>query len=110
MPCDTLTSVSLDIGKVDGDAFQKTLESLGFRGTLERFTGTFEGVSFSASLDRQSGQVTLDGRNVAYLRADRLTAALKQGHSRQIVLRQAKRTGWQVKETPQGKMILTRRS
>lgn len=95
MPCDSVINITCDLGQVNKDALEGTFKSLGFTGTLENFSGTFEGAYFNASLNRATGKLLISG---SYIDAERLTAALRKGHARQIILRQAKRAGWQVKE------------
>lgn len=107
MPCDSITTMGVELGAVHPEAFAAALKALGLTGDIYEFYGTLEGISFSA----QRAGTTLNIRAAGYVGQEgvqKITAALKRQMSRQIVLRQAKRAGWQVKEQG-GKIQLIKR-
>jgi len=91
MPCDTLRTTTVDLGKVDPTILTDALNRMGLNAQLSpngyiRFDG--------GSYHRITGELTLSGSNTAAR-----TSEIKQGYSAQVVRSQAKRFGWQVKET-----------
>lgn len=91
MPCDTVNTVSLDLGKLDHETLFAALQALGKQ--PEKVSG---GISFTHNGYRCSfrdGQLDMRGRSSNY---DETINAIKRGYSEQVIKSQAKRFGWQV--------------
>jgi hypothetical protein len=95
MPCDTISTARVVLGpETNRGLLDNALRELGFPdynvvtlkdGTLRvDVTGAYTGPEF--------------------------TAKVKRAYSKQVVLSQAKRFGWQVKEQPNGKLLVQKAS
>jgi hypothetical protein len=80
VPCDTVQTTTVDLGKANPDILKAALEQLG----ITRYTF-------------KNGVVTVIGSPVD-------ASVIKQAYSKQIVFTQAKRFGWGVKTLPDGKL------
>lgn len=97
MPCDTVTTATIDAGKMPVDTLRRGLEADGH--TVSLANGklvwydrqTRQGMEYNPA----TGQVTVSGRTIAETKA---VAAVKQSFSRQLVRDQAKRYGWQLEQ------------
>lgn len=90
MPCNTIQTATVELGKVDEKLLVAAMNELGFG---ER------------SYVHQNGQLTVNGRA---LPSD-LQAVIKKQYSKQVVLSQAKKFGWQVKAVGEFEFQVTRR-
>lgn len=96
VPCDTITKMLVEVGKMDPEAVIRALAAEGITAKLNggKVYWTFEGRGHS--YDPVAGKVEASGR---YIEADEVTN-LKQVYGKQIVRDQAKKFGWQL--TPLG--------
>jgi hypothetical protein len=99
MPCFTITTVTVDAGKMQLDLAEKALAAMGLS---PRRAGLIIGHS-SGQYDRETGKATWRGQ-------DR-TAELKRAYSFEVVKSQAVRFGWTLKADAKqpGKFELIRR-
>ncbi len=86
MPCDTVATAAIELGKVDRDHLSKAMTALGF----DQWGLT------------RDGKLTIRGANAS----DSLTASVKQAYSKQVILSQAKRFGWKVSEKENGQLMV----
>jgi hypothetical protein len=100
MPCDSLTTMLLETGKLSVDIVVRSLASRGIASTVDaqKHFVTFVENGVGHVYDARRGVV--EARGSAYREMDqaKLTAALLQGYSRQVVAEQAKRMGWALKQ------------
>lgn len=80
MPCDTIRTVTVDIGKVDPGLIDAAIKSLGLSGS----------VSYSNNRLNISGNLS----------ESEITNKVKQAYSAEVVKSQAKKLGWQLKPHP----------
>lgn len=88
MPCDTIQTMSVNLGKVDRELLAQALTQLG----ITRW-------------ELKGETLTVQGRRVS----DELAKQIKVAYSRQVVLSQAKRFGWTMKEVAANKWEVVRR-
>ena len=88
MPCWTVQTASIDIGKVDADLLRAAMTALGF-----------------PRYQYADGKVTVQGR---YVPEEQL-GKIKVEYARQVVFSQAKRFNWQMKEVAANKWEVIRR-
>lgn len=81
MPCDTVQTATVDLGKVDRQLLERALFDLGIPATQYQYQAS-------------TGRLTLNGRAAAATDI----AAIKQSYSKQVVLTQAQKFGWKVKQ------------
>ncbi len=108
MPCYTITTVNVDLGKVDVNLLELALKDMGFVTLRNKETGTlfFNGMSYN----QQSGQMVLSQSAISsYGSVEDFKAKVKQHYSKQVVLGQAKRHGWTVKETAPFQYAISKR-
>jgi len=94
MPCDTVQTSKVDIGKVDGSLINLALRALADAGDI--LAGTVAYVN---------GRLQIRGG----LDTAKITAQVKQAYSAQVVQATAKKFGWQIKETSKYKYEVIRR-
>jgi hypothetical protein len=75
MPCDTIQTTTVNLGKVNGDLLAKAMQSIG------------------------CPYFTYDGERVRVAGKDVTQNEIKVAYSRQVVMSQAQRFGWQFKQT-----------
>lgn len=92
MPCDTITTVSVELGKVNPDLLFNSLKALGLNPIKWSDNGTiYFGPSSQEYHNPETGETKLaKGRNAA---------EIKRAYSAEIIKSQAKRYGWSLKET-----------
>jgi hypothetical protein len=86
MPCDTINTATVDLGKADPKLLESAMKAL--------YPG------FQYTFDKVSGELNVVGRS----RVD--VPAIKREMAKQNVLNQAKRFGWSVKEQENGKLLI----
>lgn len=85
MPCDSIKTAKVELGKVDPALFAEAAKMVAQNcGIIARLVNGKPEIRWSA---------------IGGLDEDRATRMVKQAYSRQVVLSQAKRYGWQVSET-----------
>jgi hypothetical protein len=77
MPCDTIQTATVELGKVNEDLLAAAMKELGYK-----------------YYTYANGKVTVSG---GYVSGEEL-AKVKQMYSKQVVMSQAKKFGWQVKQ------------
>lgn len=103
MPCDSLKTVQVSFGpQTNHDRIADALQMMGLNpvrnGQYIRFNqGTYDTKSNTLSLTMSSGQ-------------EERTSDIKRAYSASVVKAQAKRFGWQVKETGRFQYEVTKRS
>lgn len=95
MPCDTIQTVGVDLGKVDPGLLTLALTELGLNPQKNGNRITFYGGSY----DTTTKTATLSSSRMAGTNAEELTAKIKRAYSAEVVKATAKRYGWQIKET-----------
>lgn len=80
MPCDTIQQTTVDLAKANPDLLKAALQTLG----ITEYTF-------------KNGVVTVQNSPVD-------SAVIKQAYSKQIVISQAKRFGWGIRELADGKL------
>ena len=97
MPCDTITSTTLDITKADLTSLKAAMESEGFKLYTEEGSNITwrnrQGVS--ASFNRQTG-MTIRGQGYS---SNRYVDKIKEAYTGAVVQLTARRLGWQVTKT-----------
>lgn len=88
MPCNTIQTATVELGKVNTDLLRIALEGIGI-----------------SNYQFQNGVLTIQGRT---LPRD-LEMKVKQSYSRQVVMTQAKKFGWQLKEVKPFQYQITKR-
>lgn len=78
MPCNTIQTATIKLDKAQPELLKAALAAMGI-----------------TSYNFQSGVLSLRGMTMT----PKLEAQIKQNYSKQVVLSQAKKFGWQVKET-----------
>lgn len=78
MPCNTIQTVTVDLGKVDPLLINSAIQALGFQ----------DYVSY------RGGKLYIRGRDET-----ETTRQVKQAYSAEVVKQQAKKMGWQLKQT-----------
>ena len=98
MPCDSVITVSLELKGADLDLLKKALEATG-----ERVYGaTKDQISwYGGEYDRRTGVIKVKNEASGKL--------IKKAYSAEIVKAQAKRFGWQLKETSAFTYEITKR-
>lgn len=103
MPCNTITTVKLELKNVDLELMRKALIGLGKSPHVlynTRLVWTGKG-RVTESYDKTTGQLTV---------RDETTGGLvKRAYSEQVLLRNAARYGWQVKKTADNQYTMVRR-
>ena len=95
MSCNSTVNAEVDLGKVNKDLFDKTMNSIElFKLGIEGYVGA-------------DGKARLRYPNT--LNEQEATRLVKQQYSRQVVFSQAKRYGWTVRETKTNQFEVTRR-
>lgn len=93
MPCDSISTISIDLGKVDPGLIQLALREMGLSNITQ--TGTRVYFGRGEYIDTATGQ--------SQLAAGREVAEIKRAYSAQVVQATAKRFGWQIKQNAQDK-------
>ena len=94
MPCDTIQTAGIELGKVDPVLMSATLS----------ITGQQHGITARLGSD---GKWII--RHSPRHTDEQATALLKQTYSHQVVLSQAKKYGWQVTKTSENQYRVVRR-
>jgi len=100
MPCDTITTVSLNMSNIDIDTMKAALEALGYKVQVSGnvLYGTF------GSIDTRRGTIEMNryekGLDVS---------TVKKAYTREVVKQKARRLGWQYKETADWQYELIKR-
>lgn len=89
MPCDTIQSADVDLGKIDPTILDAAMKALG----IDRY-----------SVD--AGIVSVYGKRATA----ELTASIKRTYTKEVVRATAKKMKWGVKEQPDGKLMLVKSS
>ena len=95
MPCDTIQTAGIELGKVDPALMSATLSDLNAKGIRV----------WQASDKKWNVGVTNGGKWTL----ESATAQVKQAYSHQVVLSQAKKYGWQVTKTSENQYRVVRR-
>ena len=100
MPCDSIRSTDIDLGKSDGGLIHAALKEMGLNPQAYTKGGIiyFNGGEF----DTRDNVLTLRGSNV-----QERTRELKQAYSGEVVKSQAKRFGWALKQSNENKYEYT---
>lgn len=108
MPCNTIQTAQIELGKMEPSLFVKALEELGLH---PRLSQNGERIGFdNGSFHIPTGKATLQLRGSFYGKTeDEILAGFKVAYSKQIVFSQAKKFGWQMKEIAQNKWEVVRR-
>ena len=85
MPCDTVAIASIKLGAVDPALLKLAMDGLEYGDW--RLNGD---------------KLVIRGKRAS----DALTASVKRAYSKQVVLSQAKRFGWAVKENAEGQLLI----
>lgn len=94
MPCDTVQTMKVEIGKLDNLLAQKAILE------LERMRKIRQG-----TVQYSDGRLIMQGG----MDASSVTALVKQAYAAQVVESQAKRFGWSLKKVSDFKYQVTRR-
>lgn len=105
MPCDTVQTSVVDLGKVLPDMLDKAVNALGIAGRLSSgatLWGLFEGRP--VGLRRQGASLVVSGR----INADSVLSAVKRSYTGELVKARAAAYGWRVQVGAAGKLVLSR--
>ena len=105
MPCDSISTVDVEAGKMDAQHVKRALEAMGLNPRHDRANiydhnrGYYNHVTGEAvwRTSQMRGDKT----------ADQLTAELKQHYSAEIIKTQAARFGWTLKANPNNRFQFT---
>lgn len=114
MPCDSITRMMVDVGKMDVSRVHRALLSdADVSGVALSPCGkfiTFRQNGLGHRYNSQTGIVEAWGRSDdSDEQKIATTATFKQGYSRETVKEQAKRFGWNLKQTGKNKFVVTKR-
>lgn len=101
MPCDTVQSTTVDIGKVDHKLFMLALALMGLNPRLQGDSIYFQNGVYSIADKR----LDLRGSGV-----ESRAAEMKRAYSGEVIKSTAKRYNWQWKETEPHKFQVVKRS
>lgn len=88
MPCYTVQETKVNLERANPDILREAMNALGV---------------INYAFNAKTGTVTVRGQSVD-------VADVKRAYSKQVVLTQAKRFGWTVKEQPDGKLQVLKAS
>ena len=91
MPCYTVRTVTVEIGQVDEHLLGLAMQSLNIP---------------SYVYNKQAGTIDVRGRAASTVELNQIKVA----YSKQVVLAQAKRFGWQIKQTADNKFVINKRT
>jgi len=103
MPCDTRISVGLDLKAADAGLLAEAIKEMG----LGIRVGC--GIWSDAALLEYCKKVVQSGRVAVLEGAEGLVARIQQAYAAKVIESTAKRHGWQVKKTQEGKYQMLRR-
>jgi hypothetical protein len=107
MPCDSISTAEIDAGKFSGPHLLAALTALGLNPRHEAYkTYTFAGGTFRSD----TGKFTFTGGYVNDRYAAEKTAQIKRAYSAEVLKSQAKRFGWQLKQTGPQKYVIQKRA
>lgn len=89
MPCDTIQTMKVDIGKLDPQLAAAAIQNLGLSGSVQYVNGKLE---IYGPANR-----------------DTITEQVRQAYSAEVVKSQARKYGWAIKETGNGKFKVIRK-
>jgi len=101
MPCDTIQTTTVDIGKVDHKLLMLALSALGLNPRLQGDAIYFQNGVYSIA----DKQLDLRGTNV-----ESRSAELKRAYSCEVVKTTAKKFNWQWKQVENNKFQVVKRS
>lgn len=108
MPCDTVTTYGIDLGKLDPGTLMRGLTKDGHApvqtGDIITWTQDRQPMTYNTKTGQLEVQSSAWQRSKA---PEAITAAIKQSFSRQLARDQFTKRGWQVKET-NGKFVMLR--
>jgi hypothetical protein len=99
MPCDTITTVNLELKNANLDLLKKAIKSV---------TGE-EAEIYNLGLVWRGGRTYNKLSGILTARTDEEAKLIKQSYSAEIVKMQAQRFGWQVKQTANFKYQIMKR-
>jgi hypothetical protein len=86
MPCFTIQETKVDLGKVNADLLKVAMAALGVT---------------DYEYNPKAGKVTMRGQSLS-------VDEIRHEYTKQVVLSQAKRFGWTVKQSPNGKITMAK--
>lgn len=105
MPCYTITTTNVELGKVNHTLFLKTLIALGLNPQVSIRNGvTTIRLSTGETFNAATGMLTTNNP-----KPNERVAEIKRAYSHTIVQTQAKRMGWQVKQLDESRYEVIRR-
>ena len=104
MPCDSITTINLDIKNADMAIMKKILENKGYTITIDNekviaFKG--QGYYNRGSFVKETGKITMTGR------AD--MTWLKPAYTQEFVQQKVRKFGWKVKQVSENKFQVIKR-
>lgn len=104
MPCDTISRMFVDVGKMDPATVMRALQAEGMNPTLSE-----DGRHVywpNHEYDADEGTVRASGR---YINEQKEISKIKTSYSSQVVRDQAKKFGWTLKATGKNKFTVIKR-
>lgn len=100
MPCDQIRTVEVNVGKMNVDLLAEGLRSTGQRVMLSGGIVYFDVGQYDVKMGTVTARVGSE---------DEVAAFVKRSYSRAVVLSQARKYGWQMKEVEPNKWEVTKR-
>lgn len=105
MPCDTIRTTQIDMGKLDAPTLTTALNRMGLGATNHQGLVSFSGGTYNVATGQLDARSNRRGFN-----ADSLKNNIRKAYSGEVIRSQAKRFGWQVKELGNNKFEVVKRS
>lgn len=107
MPCDSVTTQSVNLNMAIADVLADALRADGWRIIIMQTTDSVQAYKSGQSLEWQKGKgLSIRGSE---FRNNETISAITQAYSRQAVQWAAKRAGWTVQQTAADQLTVTRR-
>ena len=95
MPCWTITYVTTELPKMNAGLLKLALERMGAKGIVVNAVGNASFVHEGQRYDIING--VMKARNIGQEQLDATRLSVVKGYNQQVVLRQARANGWQVR-------------
>lgn len=99
MPCDSIRETQIDLGKINPEILTAALNRLGLNARIQNGIIRFTGGTF------YEGRLTSTSLN-----AEEQAKEIRRAYSGEVIRTQARKYGWQVKETGKNQLEVIKRS
>jgi hypothetical protein len=106
MPCDSVILNRVDLKLVDKELLLAALKAMGI--AYSEASGVIRFSYQGAAYELRDGVLT--GRNVSQQKVGQTADAIRRSYSKQAIKKAANRFGWNVQETDETELVLSRRN